>query len=1379
MPKSDSLSGTRQYRLTKCISRNALSQAWIAQRSADGAVCFVKTINSDSDLGAALQDAVLAESFRCQHDIRHRRITTASALVREGGRLFVEYPYLDPTRWQPLDAATLARRPRELLAEVALLIDYLHRLNLVHCDLKLSNFLIREGGEDSEIRLVDLDFLCPAGTRPKARVFGTPDHIAPEILHNDEIYRQSDTYSLGVSLRLALSEAPFDKRMASSLERLVAAMTVDDPLLRPRTLTAALADHDLIEESHLGELSRRLLAMALVTRCSQADRTKLGDRGRIEALLADVGLLGLDPAVIELLARSYGANRVETVRLFRQLVAEATVQPAADYFAVSLPDDRLLVLMNKLGARAGLESIPRDRPIRDFINQARTHADGGMTLWGYLALQEVLRDASAAADGPSGDITEGWGLLAQSAGALGRMQEAAGAWQTYAERLAPDDPARFDALYQEARSKFVIGRVDEAEILSRTLLAAAQTRGDAVQEVTVRRILGMIDLYRGTCDVDDLVRRTITEVAERIPSLELALSHYTVGDILIRKGELARARDHVHRALELARYAGAMERLPMILVELVEVLKDLGDQHGARHYATAGVRLAQRSGDTQQVPHFMASLLQSCSRLGLRAESEFWDSKLQVALHRVNNVGTVLYYAVGIGFARMQRGDLRGGKEFLLKTLERRDVYLRQERWKHKVLENLAECAYWQGDSDLCEKYLAEGQAIVRKTDDQGTAAELASIAILNRIYNRSDRDLKPLHAVLDRLLERRANYFALRCAYHLILLDADRRQEVMAKIAPVLETVSGSAVPLFRTLEGLASVVGAKRFDPMAFLQELKDGFRVLVRGGQKFLAAVTGYRIAEQYLSDGRDALGQKYLTEVARIADSLQNKRLHQEVTERIALLRKSTESHRRLLQSIHGISQVLRNMGEYEDSLTRLVEFAVNETGAERGAMLLRSPRSSEFFVAAYYNCDEGSLGDITDISSRVPLDASRQLKPLVIDDATVDDRTKEYRSVIEHNILSVICVPIVRDGETVGALYLDHHTIPALFEPDDITYIMAIANFMALVITSLRQYRSVAVMNRELLADLNRADGGEAFVTGDAATLEMLKPLGEIALSDRPVLILGESGTGKGVLARKIHDMSRRAGKQLVQFNSSTVAETMIESELFGIVRGAATGVSEREGKFMAADGGTLFFDEIGDMPLIMQAKILTAVETQRFERVGSNRTVWVDVRFIYATNKDLQTMIDEGTFRQDLYQRMNFFAIEIPPLRSRPADIPLLIDHFVRNLCRERPAPKFSRAAMEALVAYSWPGNVRVLEILVERFCIVHPGKEIGVSLLPRDIQNVRSNTGPGREVAKAVEKARMAEALEKQDGNISRAARDLGVPLSTFRRRARKYGLI
>jgi two-component system, NtrC family, nitrogen regulation response regulator NtrX len=326
-------------------------------------------------------------------------------------------------------------------------------------------------------------------------------------------------------------------------------------------------------------------------------------------------------------------------------------------------------------------------------------------------------------------------------------------------------------------------------------------------------------------------------------------------------------------------------------------------------------------------------------------------------------------------------------------------------------------------------------------------------------------------------------------------------------------------------------------------------------------------------------------------------------------------------------------------------------------------------------------------------------------------------------------------------------------------------------------------------NRELKAKI----GKENEMIGSSKLIRELKKQIKIAAPTSGwILITGENGTGKELVARSIHHNSRRHDKPFVEVNCAAIPEELIESELFGHEKGSFTGATtQRRGKFDQAHQGTLFLDEIGDMSLKTQAKVLRILQEHKFERVGGNKTIEVDVRVIAATNKDLEKEISGGQFREDLYYRLNVIPFHVPPLRERKSDIPHLATHFLEYFCSKesRETKNLDEDAMQAIQEYSWPGNVRELKNLIERLVIMSPGNTITRGQLPQsifgkqqsastDLGSITLSADTYRSAKEEFEKEFLVQKLEENDWNISRTAEAIEIERSNLHRKIKSYGI-
>jgi len=323
-------------------------------------------------------------------------------------------------------------------------------------------------------------------------------------------------------------------------------------------------------------------------------------------------------------------------------------------------------------------------------------------------------------------------------------------------------------------------------------------------------------------------------------------------------------------------------------------------------------------------------------------------------------------------------------------------------------------------------------------------------------------------------------------------------------------------------------------------------------------------------------------------------------------------------------------------------------------------------------------------------------------------------------------------------------------------------------------------------NRSLREALGKRYEHPNVVARSAKMQEVLATVERVAPTNSTVLLGGESGVGKDLIARAVHEKSRRAAGPFIKINSSAIPENLLESELFGYEKGAFTGAgASKPGKFELADKGTLFLDEIGDVPLAIQVKLLRVLQEREFERLGGTRTVKVDVRLVAATNRDLREALEQGTFREDLYYRLNVVPIDIAPLRQRKEDIPDLVNLFISRFAGDsgKPVEEITPEAMQILVNYHWPGNVRELQNIIERACALAKGRVLKVEDIHLDTRPARAVNGSGNFLPEGMtleqwEDEMIRESLRRANGNKSQAARLLGLSRNALRYRLSKIGI-
>jgi len=383
------------------------------------------------------------------------------------------------------------------------------------------------------------------------------------------------------------------------------------------------------------------------------------------------------------------------------------------------------------------------------------------------------------------------------------------------------------------------------------------------------------------------------------------------------------------------------------------------------------------------------------------------------------------------------------------------------------------------------------------------------------------------------------------------------------------------------------------------------------------------------------------------------------------------------------------------------------------------------------------------------------------------------------------------VPLIRRDRVLGVLELERRRERG-FAPEDVAFVTQIAGLVAIVVENTLAYGEIKALKEQLageklcLEDEIRSERGfEEIIGRSAAIRAVLQQIETVAPTDSTVLICGETGTGKELVARAIHERSARSSNAFVKLNCAAIPTGLLESELFGHERGAFTGaIMQRIGRFELANHGTAFLDEIGEIPLELQPKLLRVLQEREFERLGSTRTLKTDARLIAATNRDLEECVKESAFRADLYYRLNVFPIYVPALRERSEDIPLLVRHFVQHYARRmnRAIDTIPSETMEALVHYQWPGNIRELQNLIERSVILSKGPVLQVPLSELNSSNGASPDGARRRTLEEAEREHILATLKETKWLVSGprgAAARLGMNRSTLQFRMKKLGIL
>ncbi len=497
----------------------------------------------------------------------------------------------------------------------------------------------------------------------------------------------------------------------------------------------------------------------------------------------------------------------------------------------------------------------------------------------------------------------------------------------------------------------------------------------------------------------------------------------------------------------------------------------------------------------------------------------------------------------------------------------------------------------------------------------------------------------------------------------------------------------------------------------------------------------------------------------------------------------------------LSTLYRIARLLSAGGAMENVMENVLDILETHAGMKRGMISILNKDNSELAVDVARGISESGklrgkyrLGE--GITGKVVATGRPIAVPKLRNEPTFLDKTGARKNINDAD-LAFLCVPVKSGNEVVGALSVDKVAVQdAVTLEGELQFLEAVADLIAQVVVARRkeQERIHALEQENIVLRKNLEEKGkpDEMVGNSGSMREIYRQIGQVAPSSTSVLIRGETGTGKELVARAIHEKSPFGKGPFIPVNCAALPESLLESELFGHEKGAFTGaLAKRIGRFESADNGTLFLDEVGEMSMSAQGRLLRAIQEREIQRVGGSSSIRVNVRLICATNRDIETDVATGRFREDLYYRINVFTVNLPPLRERGADVLLLADYFVKKYAARhgKKIERISTPAIDMLSAYHWPGNVRELENVIERAVLVSPGNVINGHDLPPTLQmkeldktGLRANNFDS--MVALYEKEIIVDALKDARGNQSEAARILGTTKRIIQYKVQKLGI-
>ena len=1101
--------------------------------------------------------------------------------------------------------------------------------------------------------------------------------------------------------------------------------------------------------------------------------------------------------------------------------AVAAAQRAA--FWADRDPDRALALQ-LFAASHGVGSLPRAAEVAAVARRRGEAGDSSSAL--DLGRHWLERRQDGAGD-PSAAIAL-WTETLRAATTLGRFDAV--------DALAPLAPAGVDgdvnALLAQAEAAFRRGDFPRARVVADAVLTAGGTDPADVGSWTRHDVIAQtLACFAATWQGDlDAARAGVghgLNAASPWPELRAQIDYL---DALLRYygGEIEAARLRFD-ALVRAEVAPAITAAAWAGLGLCA--QRSGDMHTARRGYDESRRLAERAGDRARVLNMTMNLATLDHEAGDLGRALAGYDRVVVAAERLGNVGA------GVR-ARANRGNLRWLLGLVDEACADLDAALPVlQASGNAYLEGnvacvLAELERAAGRLGPAAAWIARAEATLSAV---GASNELAEIRLESAWLAMARGEIDSALQIAEQVeadASRRQQDELIARALHVRARAAMARlaDEGLAarEVARLLDAAIGQLADAAGRLPA-GKVVMAVRFDTdrawlLAAAGRRGDARRLAVAARERLnrIAATLSLALGRRFVHAAAFASVRDVLGLCARLEDA--------------AAGGAEVSPSRAAERAVLALAQRLSAEHDPERLLETLMDSAVALTGAERGFLLLDArddepetpATAADLEVAIARNLDGENLRKPQHKLSRgMALEVFETGEPILATDARLDPRFAEQQSVHAGNLRSIVCVPLNLRGRTIGVLYVDNRFAAGAFSREHATVLESLASQAAVAIHTARLIRrlrqreveleqsrgEVVALNAKLEAELASTEDalsearrqlvserGEAARRSDYDQIrghspevhQMFRLLDRVRDHDFPVLVVGESGTGKELVARAVHFSGRRKHGPFVAINCGALPESLLESELFGHVKGAFTGAAgDRRGLFEQAHGGTLFLDEIGEMPASMQVKLLRVLQTGELTRVGGAGVIQVDVRVVAATHRDLDRMVREGSFREDLLYRLRVVDIAVPPLRARPGDLEVLCEHFLQ---RNREAGlgkvrRITKGALRRMRAYAWPGNVRELETFLKSACLFAEGDTLDVAdvapLLDRATGKAARRTGGGGGGPALTAEGTLADLermfvlgrLEQLGGNKRKTAESLGIDRGTLYNKLRSWG--
>ena len=826
-----------------------------------------------------------------------------------------------------------------------------------------------------------------------------------------------------------------------------------------------------------------------------------------------------------------------------------------------------------------------------------------------------------------------------------------------------------------------------------------------------------------------------------------------------------------------------------------------GETGRAKKCFEEAIRTQRQSGDVYYLLNSYHGLGLICYEQGVWEQAEeYFLSALQLAEKMGNSVDAFNLHLL-LGNLYFERGDWGRAREHYERCLKIDERYREQIAPESRITlwNNIGHFYSLSGDFSAAAQYLSKAQELVASRRNPELkfflAINQAKLELSAERYERAKWYLgQAVKALRDcRDFKKAGILWSVIGEYRLatgaqVYFEAQRAVAILENQPESIEYAQALRL-LARSLRATAKIEQA--------LKHFQKSIEILRRLGAKYELARTLLASAELFVGEGlpvlsavRGVAGEQYEWVRANLQEALsifkllglqieveRTERTIERLEQRYGIIHLKSREREQYLRVFYQLSELMNNGIERDDFLEQVLEMVLSITRAERGIIFLF--QRERLLPVAVRGVEEETVKDAETFSHTVLRKVRRRHEPLISTDALIDPRFNTASSVILNKIRSLLCVPLIWEDRVIGSIYLDSRVTTHLFTEEDRNLLQSVGHLISATIERSKVFQRWQEERTLSVDDLPIDPATGLFLGRSRVMREVLSLVDKIAPTDCTVLITGETGTGKGVVARLIHQRSGRKDNKFVPVNCGTLPETLFESELFGHVRGAFTGaVRDKTGIFETANGGTIFLDEITNTTLAIQAKLLQVLEEKIIRRLGDTETRLVDVRLICASNKDLLSEVKAGRFREDLYYRMNVVTITVPPLRERAQDIIPLANYFLRNFASQlnKPIGGFDNEVSEVFKVYSWPGNVRELQNTIERAVIMTQNPVITIEDLGEPFLKLRESIKKPPRNRRSLTREQVIQALAQTNGNITHAANLLSVHRRQIQRLIKRY---